>query len=99
MMQSERDEEAFLFNLTYRRHFSITKGLDAVVFWNNGRWGFEVGELIPFDEPFNRDNGCRSYSNRSTYNIGINKEGINLLTISSHNSFTISELEVWALND
>ena len=89
-----------MFNLTHKRHFRVTKGhKEAVIFYSSGRWGFGRDELRPWDEPFNEVNGCWSYTNKSAYNIGEDAMRRNLLTMSSMRYFTISELEVWALND
>ena len=89
-----------MFNLTHRRHFPVTKGCgDAVLFLDDGSWGFGGAELVPYKEPFNQENGCYSYSNSFGYNIGEDADDHNLLTMSSDEDFTISELEVWALND
>ena len=61
--------------------------------------GFGVGgELFPCGDSFNRENGCRSFTNGIVYNIGKDEEGRNLLTMSRYPVFIISEFEVWALN-
>ena len=89
-----------MFNLTHRRHFPVIKGSGyAVTFYRSGHWGFGWGELGKCNEPFNHERGCISRSDKSIYNIGVDADGRNLLTMSSGNCFTISELEVWALND
>ena len=89
-----------MFNLTHRRHFPVIKGCEyAVTFYNDGSWGFGDLGLRPYYEPFNQERVCASWSGSSIYNIGKDADGRNLLTMSSSDWFTISELEVWALND
>ena len=100
MYTHERDNQAFLFNLTHRRHFPVKKRYEgAVEFYHKGYWGFGNLELELYDEPFNQQNGCRSCLYESGYNIGEDADGRNLLTMCSDEEFTISEFEVWALND
>jgi hypothetical protein len=49
-------------------------------------------------EPFNGENKCRSWANRSGYEIGMETDGVtNKLTRKKDGSFTITELEVWSL--
>jgi hypothetical protein len=66
---------------------------------------FGFVELSAFNEPFNKENACRSWTNEDVYNIPRNSEGINMLTNQKCNSglndrkceFTISEIEVWGV--
>ena len=62
-------------------------------------------ELTALLEPFNKENACRSWTNRSIYEIPRNSEGINMLTNQKCNGldndlcyFTISEIEVWGVS-
>ena len=88
-----------MFNLTHRRHFPVIKGCEyAVTFYNDGSWGFG-DKLGTCNEPFDQGNGCWSWLDESIYNIGVDADGRNLLNMSKTDNFTISELEVWALND
>ena len=88
-----------MFNLTHRRHFPVTKGCEQAVTWYVGMWAFGNFELHPIKEPLNEDNACMSWPDMNAYKIGFDADGRNLLTMSSDDIFTISELEVWALND
>ena len=67
----------------------------------DSRYGPAFGNLRPYDEPFNGDKKCRCFANESTYRIGKDSSGRNLLSLSAdkYNRFTISELEVWHLTD
>jgi hypothetical protein len=67
---------------------------------------FGIVELEAWQEPFNGEIACWSWSYRSggTYNIGVDSQGRNLLTNQLSDStgggdkiccFTITEFEVW----
>jgi hypothetical protein len=95
-----------LFNLTTHTSFPCEDPSWAIKCSNDrgphfGNWA----ELAPLLEPFNKENACRSWTNRTVYNIPSNSEGINMLTNQKcddklHNlcDFTITEIEVWGVN-
>jgi hypothetical protein len=59
---------------------------------------FGGDELAAVIAPFNGENNCSSYANRSRYKIGMETDGVtNKLTRKKDGDFTISELEVWSL--
>ena len=95
------DSSAFLFNLTHSRHFpSKATGKDIYCSNNYGpRFsGSGIGELGATFEPFNGNNNCYSYANYPGYRIP-EVEGKNQLTNQGNGYFTISELEVWLLEE
>ncbi len=61
--------------------------------------------VLTATQSFNRDKGCWSNANEFAYRIGMDSEGINMLTnlkCQKHGSFDesefkISELEVWEI--
>jgi hypothetical protein len=94
-----------LFNLTTHKSFPCIDPSWAIKCRKD--WGPYFGnvELSAFDEPFNKENACRSYTNDSGYNIPRNM-GINMLTNQEcdegfyawYSDFTISEIEVWGVS-
>lgn len=96
------DTEAFLFNLTYRRHFPVKNPEKAIR--RVAEWGpyFGDGELGAWDEPFNEYGMCLSIPDNDepvAFDIKPNEAGINPLTNSNEVNFTISELEVWLVEE
>ncbi len=57
-----------------------------------------MSELSAYTDPFNGDNNCRSWANEPGYKIP-KVDGKNQLTNKGGNWFTISELEVWLLEE
>jgi hypothetical protein len=97
---SKADSSAFLFNLTHSRHFpSKATGKDIYCSNNYGpRFGGGSTELCARDQPFNGNNNCYSFPNEKGYNIPL-VDGKNQLTNQGGYDFTISELEVWLLEE
>jgi hypothetical protein len=64
-------------------------------------WGpyFGEGELGAFDEPFNSYGMGLSLPGEPVYQLQINDQGVNPLTNSKEVNFTISELEVWLIEE
>ena len=92
-----RDNEAMLFNLSTCRFFPTNKqGSELFCSKNYGPY-FGNFELSIREEPFNGDNMCRSYPNRSYFSIPV-EGGKNMLSNKEVEYFTISELEVWQVN-
>ena len=95
------DSSAFLFNLTRSRHFpSKATGTDIYCYSN---WGpsFHGGgnvELAAYWKPFNDKDNCRSSANQPGFNIPL-VDGKNQLTNQKDGYFTISELEVWLVEE
>jgi hypothetical protein len=84
-----------IFNLTDKVHFPCLKQERAVL--NSSRQGpcFGSGELVAFEEPFNGENKCGSFSGQDVYKITTAMGGINNLINQKSGNFTITELEVW----
>jgi len=86
--------------LTHSRHFP-SKATGKDIYCSSG-YGpcFSGGydELSAYDEPFNDNINCRSYTNKPGYNIPEVDEK-NQLTKQERCLFTISELEVWLLEE
>jgi hypothetical protein len=55
-------------------------------------------ELVALYEPFNGKDNCRSWDNESGYKIPL-VDGKNQLTNKADGDFTISELEVWLVEE
>jgi hypothetical protein len=95
------DSSAFLFNLTRSRHFP-SKATGTDIFCSRYRGpcfdGGEAPELGTWSQPFNGEGHCISYANRPGYNIPL-VDGKNQLTNQADGRFTISELEVWLVED
>ena len=94
-----------LFNLTTHTSFPCTDPSYAIVCKKDRGPYFGEGDLSAFDEPFNEENACRSYTNEDPYSIPRNSEGINMLTNQKSKGldsdwcqFTISEIEVWGVS-
>ncbi len=70
-------------------------------------FGIGIWGDLETNEPFNKEYNCRSYVNSSSYGIKLDPQGNNMLTnepsqkFLNYNvsSFTISELEVWEVNE
>ena len=96
------DSSAFLFNLTHSRHFpSKATGKDIYCSSSYGPCfsGGRGSELSASNEPFNGDNKCLSNANKPGYNIP-KVDGKNQLKNQGGSNFlTISELEVWLLEE
>ena len=84
-----------LFNLTDERNFIC--GQPSAAIQCNGGQGpcFGARDLVTF-APFNVENKFASFT-KNTYNIGVDKEGRNMLTASKSERFTITEMEVWQI--
>jgi hypothetical protein len=93
-----------LFNLTTHASFPCKHPSYAIRCYKDSGARFGSWELIAANEPFNKENACRSYTNETPYRIPLNSEGINMLTnmknIFDKNrcDFTITELEVWGVS-
>jgi hypothetical protein len=95
-----------LFNLTTHTSFPCIKPSVAIRCRKYNGPCFGDGELSASFEPFNKENGCISWTNDSVYKIPRNSEGINMLTNQKCNDyaltnlsfFTISEIEVWGVS-
>ena len=74
------DPDAFLFNLTQRRHFPVKNPAFAIK--NSEMWGpyFGNGELGADNDDFNEELACVSLTGESVYDIPENSNGINQLT-------------------
>jgi hypothetical protein len=87
-----------LFNLSSRINFpSKQTGTDIYCRKDLGpcfSGSDDYGELDVWDEPFNGDDKCLSYTNESGYDIP-EVDALNMLTNKKNGDFTISELEVW----
>jgi hypothetical protein len=95
------DSSAFLFNLTRSRHFpSKATGKDIYCHsylgpcFSGGDWC----DLSAYTEPFNGKDNCRSWANQPGYNIPL-VDGKNQLTNQADGKFTITELEVWLVEE
>lgn len=62
-----------------------------------GPW-FGIAELAFTQEPMNKENACRSNTNKKGYHIFKDSNGNNQLTGKASESFTIDEMEVWKLS-
>jgi hypothetical protein len=95
------DSSAFLFNLTRSLHFpSNATGKDIYCGISFGPY-FDGGgsdELAAGGQPFNGKDKCSSWANQPGYNIPLS-DGINQLTNQKDKYFTISELEVWLVEE
>ncbi len=95
------DSSAFLFNLTRSRHFpSKATGKDIFCGYLRGPsfFGGYYQELSAFYEPFNGKTNCSSWANQPGYRIPL-LDGKNQLTNQENGHFTISELEVWLVEE
>ena len=95
------DSSAFLFNLTRSRHFpSKATGKDIYCHRDLGPCfsGGDLSELVATNQPFNGRDYCYSGVNQPGYNIPL-VDGKNQLTNQADGRFTISELEVWLVED
>ncbi len=96
-----------LFNLSAHESFECSEPPGAIYCSKDiGPYFGYDSELSAF-EPFNKENGCVSDTQKSVYNIPRNKIGINMLTNKKCNygnvmphlcSFTITEIEVWGVS-
>jgi hypothetical protein len=71
-----------LFNLTTHTSFPCKDPSEAIECRNDSGplFGNIFEDLSALSEPFNKENACRSWTNRSIYEIPRNSEGINMLT-------------------
>ncbi len=96
------DNSAFLFNLTSFLHFPSKGATGKDIYCCSGQGPCFVGEssceLAALREPFNGNNKCASVADEPGYKIP-KVNGKNQLTSSKDIWFTISELEVWLLDD
>jgi hypothetical protein len=95
------DSSAFLFNLTRSRHFpSKATGIDIYCRDDYGPCfsGGGSDELVARWEPFNGKYECYSWANNRGYNIPL-VDGMNQLTNQKNGRLTISELEVWLVDE
>jgi hypothetical protein len=86
-----------LFNLSSRINFpSKQTGIDIYCgdIYGPCFSGSDGFELDVYNEPFNGDDKCVSYTNKPSYDIP-EIDGLNMLTNKENGRFTISELEVW----
>ncbi len=76
------DSTAFLFNLSTNNKFSIKDPTHAL--WCSGNYGPRFGntsELSAYYEPFNGENNCRSFVDKTVYKIPASSDGkTNMLT-------------------
>jgi hypothetical protein len=94
-----------LFNLTTHTSFPCIGPSWAICCKKDSGPYFGSADLSAIYEPFNKEDACESWTNRS-YEIPRNSEGINMLTnqmceffVSSwYCKFTISEIEVWGVS-
>jgi hypothetical protein len=88
--------------LTRSRHFpSKATAKDILCNWNLGpcfNGGNDGSALVALDGPFNGKDKCASWANKSAYNIPL-VDGKNQLTNQEDGKFTISELEVWLVEE
>ena len=94
-----------LFNLTTHASFPCKDPSHAIECSKDYGPHFGNRELLAYDEPFNKEYACWSWTNDVAYNIPRNSEGINMLTNMKNDAFnekickfTISELEVWGVS-
>jgi hypothetical protein len=94
-----------LFNLTTHASFQCKHPSYAISCSKDRGPSFGYNELSAVNEPFNKENACRSDTNDVAYNIPLNSEVINMLTNMKRNvfspnccNFTITELEVWGVS-
>ena len=95
------DRSAFLFNLTRSRHFpSKATGNDIYCRSNCGPcFSADYGsELAAYPQQFNGKGKCYSRANQPGYKIPL-VDGKNQLTNQEDGHFTISELEVWLVEE
>ncbi len=95
------DSSAFLFNLTRSRHFpSQATRKNIKCFRNQGPSfsGGAISDLTARGLPFNGISKCWSYANNYGYKIPLLGE-INQLTNQKDGEFTISQLEVWLVEE
>jgi hypothetical protein len=102
--KEKADSSAFLFNLTRSRHFPSMASDKNIYCWSGYGPYFGGGvydELVARYEPFNGKDNCWSYANQTGYLIP--GKGIfsttNQLTNQKDGGFTISELEVWLVDE
>ena len=97
----KEDSSAFLFNLTRSRHFP-SKFTGKHIFCHSDIGpcfhGGDRYELVAGWEPFNGKTCCTSWAKRSGYKIPF-VDWMNQLTNQADGGFTISELEVWLVED
>ena len=96
----KEDSSAFLFNLTRSRHFpSKATGNDIYCGSNYGPcfYGGGASDLVAYP-PFNGKDKCISWANKPGYDIPL-VDGKNQLTNQKDGWFTISELEVWLVEE
>jgi hypothetical protein len=97
----KEDSSAFLFNLTRSRHFpSKATGNDIHCSSGYGPCfsGNSYGSDLAAKTPFNGNLNCYSLANKQGYNIPL-VDGKNQLTNQKNGDFTISELEVWLVEE
>jgi hypothetical protein len=100
--KDKADSSAFLFNLTCSLHFpSKASGKDICCYrsigpdFRGGGYGSDLGLTY---EPFNGSGKCYSWVNKPGYEIP-EVNGKNQLTNQESADFTLSELEVWAVEE
>jgi hypothetical protein len=85
-----------IFNLGQQQVFKSQGGQYGGIYCYSGCGPCYGGgpDLGAWEKPFNGDDQCRSWANKSGYNIPL-KDGKNMLTNKENGDFTITELEVW----
>jgi hypothetical protein len=97
----KEDSSAFLFNLTRSRHFpskATGKDIYCSKIYGPCFHGGDGIELVAYGQLFNGKDKCISWVNQPAYNIPL-VDGKNQLTNQADGGFTISELEVWLVED
>jgi len=91
-----------LFNLTRCITFPSQKtGKDIFCHYNWGPAfrGENGSELSAPNEPLNGFEQCKSCTNYSSFGIKLDDDGLNMLTRQRKDEFTITELEVWKVEE
>ncbi len=95
-----KEKDTVLFNLSLERFFPCQNEEKAIYVNSNFGPKFGFDELCVLYEPFNGHENCRSLTNNSAgaFKIPIDTNGINMLTNTADDDFSIIEIEVWEVS-
>ena len=98
-----KDPQAFIFNLTHKRHFPCKDPNRAIFCANSDGPNFGGMDLAAREDNFIRENNCVSVQGRIVYNVPFDSQYRNMLINQVgkgqfEDSFTITELEVWQID-
>ena len=76
MLVRKNDKDAFLFNLTNKKHFPVKNSEIAIFCRDNNGPSFGMGELFTC-QPFDKKGYCAVSSNEEAFMIPSDEKGVN----------------------